>query len=290
MKKNLLNKTSKLTNYSLAASALLVSNQMDAQVVHQVFNPEPSITPGNPAGFDFNDDAQADFGFLIDVNETSPDNYTTNQIVRAFALGAVDSDGGAVGSGYFANPLECGTSVSNESALGGGILAYNVNQFSTITYQWTTPSSGGPFRGLSNKYVGIKVELTGSGNIHYGWAKISVSSNSSIITLHELALNLTVGQEIDICQTSGGGNVGLENASLDDKVTIKSTLNEAIINVTPDLIGGTVEIVSLSGQVVKTYTISDVDNSFSFDGISEGIYTIAAKFNSGLVTKRIYVK
>jgi len=128
------------------------------------------------------------------------------------------------------------------------------------------------------------------GNAHYGWVKISVSSNSSIITVHELAMNLTVGQAIDICQTTGGGNVGLENVSLEDKVSIKSTFNEAFVNVTPDLISGTVDIVSLSGQVVKTYTISDVDNSFSFDGISEGIYTIAAKFNSGLVTKRIYVK
>jgi hypothetical protein len=67
-------------------------------------------------------------------------------------------------------------------------------------------------------------------------------------------------------------------------------LNQASINVTPDLIGGTVELVSLSGQVVRTYNLSDVDTVIHFDGVSEGIYTISAKFKSGVVTKRIYVK
>ena len=67
-------------------------------------------------------------------------------------------------------------------------------------------------------------------------------------------------------------------------------MNDATVNVTPDLVGGTINLVSLTGQVVKTVKITDVQTEITFDGINSGIYTVVANFENGAVNKRVYVK
>ena len=77
---------------------------------------------------------------------------------------------------------------------------------------------------------------------------------------------------------------------VEDKVSIKTTLNDATINVTPDLVGGSISMISMAGQVVKTIVISDVNTTISFEGIDSGIYSVVANFEAGSVNKRVYIK
>ena len=84
--------------------------------------------------------------------------------------------------------------------------------------------------------------------------------------------------------------VGLENVKVEDKVTIFTTLNNANINVTPDLIGGNILMVAMNGAIVSTKKITDINTAITFEGIETGIYTISAQFEGGNVSKRVYIK
>ena len=148
---------------------------------------------------------------------------------------------------------------------------------------YTYAYQGGEFLGVSDKFLGVK--FVAGANTHYGWVRLDVAGDASTITIKDYAFNAFPDGEI-----LAGQMVGLENITVDEKVTVKTTLNEALINVTPDLIGGTVNMYNMSGQLVASTSIQDVDTKLSFEGIETGIYTVAAQFDAGQVTKKVYVK
>jgi hypothetical protein len=45
-----------------------------------------------------------------------------------------------------------------------------------------------------------------------------------------------------------------------------------------------------SGQIVKTVKITDIETVIAYDGVDTGIYSVNAKFESGSVNKKVYVK
>jgi hypothetical protein len=46
----------------------------------------------------------------------------------------------------------------------------------------------------------------------------------------------------------------------------------------------------MSGQIVKTVKITDIETVITYDGVDTGIYSVNAKFESGSVNKKVYVK
>jgi hypothetical protein len=293
MKKITLKDSKKLVGYTASVGAFLIGNNAQAQIAHQVLSPAPVVLLNNPISIDVNGDQVPDFAFLINTEQITVSDYVINTITSALFVGAMQpsqAGAGAVGSSYYADTLNCGTSISSASSIGSEVLASSVSQYNVYNYTSNIIETSGEFLGQDNKYLGVKLILSGSGSTHYGWMKISVSNTAHSVTIHEIAINQTTNASIDACQTTTGGNVGIDQVSLEDKITIISKLNEVNINVTPDLIGGTVDLVSLSGQIVRSFTLSDVNNSFQFEGVNEGIYTLSAKLNGGVVNKRIYVK
>ena len=95
-----------------------------------------------------------------------------------------------------------------------------------------------------------------------------------------------MGEAVNTCDQ---GNVGLA-VNLQDLVSIESNLEGATVKVSNELIGGTVSLISLSGQTVKTISIDDIETTISFEGAQTGIYTVVANFDGGAVNKRVYVK
>jgi hypothetical protein len=87
-----------------------------------------------------------------------------------------------------------------------------------------------------------------------------------------------------------GQMLNLDNVAVENKVTIKTHLDEAFINVTPDLIGGEMVIINMAGQEVKSSVIGDVNAKMTYEGLDSGIYTLVARFESGSVNKKIYVR
>ena len=122
-------------------------------------------------------------------------------------------------------------------------------------------------------------------NTHYGWARLDVSVNADTIRLKDYAYNVAADSPILAGQT-----LGLDAISVENKVTIKTTLDNATINVTPDLIGGRVVMFNIAGQEIKVVQITDVNTEILFEEVETGIYTITAQFDGEMVNKKVYIK
>ena len=275
---------SKLTSYTAFASAIVAGSAANAQVTYVDINPDAVADSLNPYAVDFNNDAAPDMAFGVQHLSGSFSSQGQPFTYEGALAYAVFPNGLAVNSPADTTTavLDCGVAVSQASLFGtssGAILGY-----AALIQPINLPFAQGAWLGANDKYLGYKFDL--GANTHYGWVRLSVAANGETITIKEYAFNATPGAAINTCQQTSG----IESVSVEDKVTIKTTLNDATINVTPDLVGGSISMISMAGQVVKTIVISDVNTTISFEGIDSGIYSVVANFEAGSVNKRVYIK
>jgi hypothetical protein len=273
---------SKLSSYTAFAGAIVAGSAANAQVTYTDVNPDVVADSLNPYAIDFNNDATPDLVFVVQHVNQLFSGYT---IVGAYAYGFLPAGLPVANPADSATAvLDCGVAVASQplfyGGANGGTAAFG---YDLVVQPINYPLSGGAWLGLSDKYLGVK--FTAASGTHYGWVKLSVAANAETITVKEYAFNATPDAAISTCQTAG-----IENVSIDDKVTIKTTLNDATVNVTPDLVGGAINLISMTGQVVRTISINDVNTTISFEGVESGIYSVVANFEAGSVNKRVYVK
>ena len=285
MKKTTSINKSKLAGYTAVAGAIVAGGAANAQVTYMDVNPDvvvdSNLTLTNPYAIDFNNDATPDIVFGVAHIEGATSSFTYK---GAFAYAALAGNNAiiAADTATMAAALDCGVAVSAAATFGNdsyGNFGYAALINGSIPFSSTTT----PFLGATDKYLGVK--FTATSGTHYAWVKLSVAANAETITVKEYAFNGTPDAAINTCQTSG-----IEDVAIENKVTIKTTLTDATINVTPDLIGGSISMVSMAGQIVKTIAISDVNTTISFEGVDSGIYSVTANFESGSLNKRVYVK
>ena len=277
MKKSTLNK-SKLSKYTAVAGAVVAGGAVNAQVNYMDVNPDVVADSLNPYLLDFNNDQVPDLILAVQHIEGATSTFT---YVGAFAY-AYPLYGNVVTNDSLtaaASPLDCGVPVSQASIFGSGSYG-NLGYAAIINGTIPFTSQGTPFLGATDKSLGFQV------NGYYGWVKLDVAADASTITVKEYGYNATMGEAVNTCDQ---GNVGLA-VNLQDLVSIESNLEGATVKVSNELIGGTVSLISLSGQTVKTISIDDIETTISFEGAQTGIYTVVANFDGGAVNKRVYVK
>jgi hypothetical protein len=295
MKKKLLIDEKKLAGFTAMAGAVIAGSTADAQIVYTDVNPDVVVdTTSGIYDLDFNNDAIADVSFLVNTAAGSatysgiPFTYDATYAVAYPAAGGglqmslVPGSSSSMTSAVA--PLNNGDAINPGAMFTSSAGNLAVDVFVNVPLLgYTYAYQGGEFLGVSDKFLGVK--FVAGANTHYGWVRLDVAGDASTITVKDYAFNAFPDGEI-----LAGQMVGLENIAVDEKVTVKTTLNEALINVTPDLIGGTVNMYNMSGQLVASTSIQDVDTKLSFEGIETGIYTVAAQFDAGQVTKKVYVK
>ncbi len=296
IKKNTINE-SKLARFSAVAGAVLASGAVNSQIVYTDVNPDVIIdTASGQYDLDFNSDAVVDISMdvMAVINQTGTLNgisFTFNG-TGAFATpamgnGVLQLAGSGSSSTMVVAALNNGDMINAAAVFGGSSSGTmlgleglaDVPAFSLSNY----PVAQGAFLGVSDKFLGVKFMI--GANTHYGWARMDVSAGADTIRVKDYAYN----QNTDL-PILAGMMVGLDDVAVDNKVTIKTTLNNATINVTPDLIGGRIALFNMAGQEVKVVTIKDINTEIPFEGVETGIYTITAQFDGGNVTKKVYVK
>jgi hypothetical protein len=300
MKKKVQLNEKKIAGFTAVAGAIIAGNVVDAQIVYTDVSPDVVIdTTMGMYAIDFNNDAVPDVQFTI-THVTGTGTYGsygstfTYQFDATYAAAIAGTGGGlqqtlVAGSGSSSTMTSALAPLNNGDAINGTAM---FTQYGTLALDalitipaigYNYPFQGGEFIGVTDKFLGAKF-LAGA-NTHYGWVRLDVAADASTITIKDYAFNATPDGEILAGQT-----VNLEDIAIENKVTVKTTLNEAFINVTPDLIGGTVNLFNLSGQVVASTIIKEINTRLSFEGIDTGIYTVAAQFDGGQVNKKVYVK
>lgn len=287
MKNSTSKKSSKIGKYSAAAGAFLATGAINAQIQYTDVNPDHVIDVNNsPYNLDFNADATNDI--TLQVVQISTSGSTFNY--SGFAADVVPGANGVVGGGSpFVLPLALNAmDPINSSAnflTGGsknlGALVNYTSISSSVTYTGTI--SNGNFLGQTDKFLGARFDI--GGNTHYGWVRLDVAADGTTITVKDYAYNTIATESIQAGQT-----VGLENISVENKVSIKTLMNEAYINVTPDLIGGRIVITDLNGKEISSVEVTDINTKIEYTNIQNGVYLLVAQFESGSVSKKIYVK
>lgn len=298
------NTNKKLLNYSGLATTMLASASVNAQAVGVDLNPDVVLTPNSsPYSLDFNNDLTPDLNFAVQPISGSQTYqgfpFTYEGVIAGVAMpvgnGVLGIAGSGTGTGtgtsapgsFTITALENGTPISASDAFGtssqNALAADVVADGGALG---TFPYTFGSFLEASYKFLGAKFQV--GTNTHYGWVQLSVTPGIESMIIHGYGYNQTPDAAINAGE--GGSAAGLENVAVEDKVTFFTTLNNAKINVTPDLIGGELNLVSMSGQIVKTVKITDIETVITYDGIDTGIYSVNAKFESGSVNKKVYVK
>lgn len=289
---------SKLAKYSaMASGAIAVSSGANAQVMYTDVNPDEVLTPGGTTQYlvDFNNDATPDIGFVMlsgtatgtFTYSTAVISYTIDYIggVAAFGTGAASTNAWLGGS--YPDALSNGQAIGSAGSFQNGQGDVGVVQSTYLGAPFSTsygPYTSGEFPG-TEAYIGVRFDVSGA--VHYGWVRLEMTANGGQLTIKDYAYEATAGTAIN---AGDMGSVGLEDVNVADKVSIRNQVDFAMINVTPDLIGGTVFVIDMTGQRVAEVNISDINTQVSFEGLAAGIYNISAQFDGGIVTEKVYVR
>jgi len=290
MKKNFTLDESKLARFSAVAGAVIAGGSVNAQLIYTDVNPDIIIdTASGPYDLDFNGvdtDITLTVAHVSGAGSQSGFSFTYDGTVAGVSAAP---GAGVIGmvtgssSTFAPTAMDAGQLIDGAANFGasGGLAIDAMVTVPMLSY--TFPIQQGEWLGVSDKFLGVKFTI--GANTHYGWARLDVSAGADTIRLKDYAYN----QNFDL-PLLAGQSVGLDDISVENKVSIKTTLNEAYINVTPDLIGGRIAFINMAGQEVKSVEITDIDTKVPFEGVETGIYMVAAQFDAGSVTKKVYVK
>ena len=283
---------SRLARFSAVAGAVLASSAVNSQIVYTNVDPDIIIdTASGQYNLDFNADAMIDVTLnVMNVMEFTSISTSTSAVYAGslavvtpgIGAGVVSAILGSSSSSYV-TAMNNGDLIGTAAVFGGSSMAALAVDITITSSSSSYQISNGAFLGVNDKFLGVKF-LIGT-NTHYGWARLDVSANADTIRLKDYAYNVAADSPILAGQT-----LGLDAISVENKVTIKTTLDNATINVTPDLIGGRVVMFNIAGQEIKVVQITDVNTEILYEGVETGIYTITAQFDGGMVNKKVYIK
>ena len=284
-------KKNNLGKYTAIAGAFLASGAVNAQIQYTDVDPDQVVDLNNsPFNLDMDGDAVNDFIFSIEQVAGSGTygggliNYSYSGTVANVSA----SNGGVIGSVssqasmYIASALSSGNAIDNGgNFLSQGILAGEIDVVVTGIYSTSLTQYPGVFPGQTDQFIGVNFDISGS--THYGWIRLDAEVDQ--ITIKDYAYVVNAGAGLD-----AGQMVGLEDVDISQKVTFKTMLDAAKVNVTPDLLGGVITITDMQGRQISSTDIEELNTTIDYSTVNAGIYMIAVQAKSGTVSKKVYIR
>ena len=184
----------RIKKYVKTAAAILSSSSLaNASVVYTDVVPDVALNPNDTFNIDINNDAIVDFDL----------SFSTSSGGGGFTSRLIKMEGLLSGNSMLVNGSNYVDALSNSVSISTALTNWNGNRrigfysqyssyFSSTTSTFTF--SRGGWSGLSNRYVGVKFDI--SGNIHYGWVRLSVGSSYNSVTIHDYAYESISGNTI----------------------------------------------------------------------------------------------
>jgi hypothetical protein len=181
----------KLNAYALSAAAagvaIFAATPADAEIVFTPVN--GTIAPGSKYQLDLNHDGVIDFTIENDLHlSTTPFGDDLNLVP-------------AKGNALWQGPRELFNQITAEALAAGvrvGTGAPFVFQNANMAYASLTAFtyvSGGPWRNVTNRFLGLRFMI--DGQVHFGWARLSVISDSHRQAVHAILTGYAYETEVD---------------------------------------------------------------------------------------------
>jgi len=272
--------------------ALIISIPFFSQVIYTDVNPDQvlqSVTSDSYA-VDFNSDLVIDViiyetqldtilsGFPITFIGAALSPLYSNEVVgKVLTLGTetiltVDT----ISSGQMVDGSSSYVNTTTPSVFPGiGLRVLSSGAFSTTI---------GEFEGDADGYIGMKFDI--SGNTHYGWIRVTPSSDGTTCTVKDFAYESTSGTGI-LAGDMGSGFVGINTTQTNiSDIQLLQFNNEFTIQGATGIVY--ISVFNLLGENVVNKIIEN-NNSFNLEKLNSGIYLINIKAGNQHNCKKIYI-
>ena len=261
-----------------------IENVATATVVYTDIN-DVTLTltaPGQNFSEPINLNADLDTDFFINVSnetQTTAQGSFVGESVTITAPPSITTSFILTDGTIFkpARRLEVGDIIQASSATWDpqiGILAAN----GTIS---GFPASAGTFSNQGDKYIAVQFNI--GGNTHFGWIRVSVVDYSSV-TIKDFAYENVAGQSIQ----AGDMPTSISNAIFEN-TTIKNINNTLEVEFANSF-NGKIQVVAISGQVVRSVDVNSRSCSIDMTAATTGIYTVVVSGNEGYAAKKVAIQ
>jgi len=180
----------RLNMYALAASAagvgmLAVAQPAEAKIIYT--KTHMVIAGAEQYYLDLNHDKITDFT-IVNFPDGSAEWLYLKPAAGNSEVGSVTQSGW-----HFAAAMKKGSAIGPKGHFLGGT--------GMMAAAFSTRSSIGPWRNVTNRYLGLKFQI--KGKTHYGWARLNVTGGSIVATLTGYAYETTANKPIIAGKTKG---------------------------------------------------------------------------------------
>lgn len=276
MKKDL---QKKLNAYAAAAGTLALAGAADAQIAYTDINPDTIVHDTLTYNLDFDNNGQPELTFITS-------QYTTSYGTVNFAIVQVSGNANnAVIGSLYSSQYPFPFAMNNGDSISGTNTNWQAASVNSGTQYLGAVSGSYTFcnwLGATDKYLGVRF-MIGS-NIHYGWARLSVSANADTIIVKDYAYEILPGIGL-----TAGQMVGIHTEEALGHIRIFSSSNTVVINNPEFNQGGNVRIYNSTGELVYESPANEETMRISLEGKAAGIYLVQFMRGDEQVSRKVYI-
>jgi hypothetical protein len=268
----------KLNAYAATAGAIAATGALNAQIVYMDINPDTIVHDSTVFDLDFDNNGQPELRFeTVNYMGTYAPVHMANVTVSG------DTNNAIIGSLYSSQyplpfAMNAGDSISGTNTnwrnanMNGGL------QYMAIEYG---PYTFGNWLGANDKYLGVRFMI--GNDTHYGWVRLSVTSDADSIIIKDFAYQAQPGVGLTADQSTG---IAPQQSSTDRVYSFNNVLHVNRQNAQP----ATVTVYNVLGEAVITEQTTDVNYTTSLENLTTGIYMVSVKTEEGESVTKVYVR
>lgn len=268
----------KLRSYSALAGSLALANSADGQIIYTDISPDSLVNlDGGYYQLDLNNDGLFDFEFTQTITAATGTSGSYN--VNAVGISPLDSNavaGSTAGAYVYPFAMNPGDTVQST-------LTWNVGADQSMGSYFGSGYTYGNWPGLSDKYVGLKINVEGA--LYYGWARLDVAPVAESFTIKDYAYNSVENEMIIIGATSTG--IGIHETL--QGIKIHAHDNVIYINSDKEM-KGLLSVKNTLGQEIHSAQLADQHYEITINNAKPGIYFATVISEGKTKTKKIILK
>ena len=282
----------KLKSYSLLATGVLAFGGVQAQIQYTDIEPDSVINRNEGMLINMNNAGKAEFVIRnrYEVSSSSGSSSVYNMMMvtpkdsNEF-LGIQSAFATSSSSSYLMVPtvLESNDKIGPAESYwttgsSYGFLYANVKgvnsygSFSVKAGKWLNKEDG---------YVGVRFTFIGDTDWHYGWIRLSVPNDSTII-VKDFAYEAHLGKEIK----AGATFSSIEETEKKFKL-FTSSKNLVIVN---EEVDSKAMVYNISGQVVENKELQIGRNEIDLSQLPKGYYIVKIQYGEGVFAEKVLLK